>query len=194
MSVISKLLRLKGSKKSSQVVSKLVPIYVGQDGTRFFSFKSGLDMPMTRAVAAEASLRVAEWGLSKDRLRDLAKMLVEQLQNDPPDKMVLYQIATEISIGLESVAEEEALYGVAACLFLIEGEPEEYVESYAIEKIKRWKKKPDERAFFLSMAWQQCRQFKEKFDIDILNYLQNAQPLIRSLPFALKRLINSQKK
>lgn len=180
--------------KKKKDTLKLRCIFVGQDGTRFYTYNTPTDIPISRTVAAEAAIRIAEWGLSKQRLRELVNQLSDMLKkNEPVDKMQLFAITQELSIGLESLVEEEALFGVAAALILMDDEPTEYDSDWTKAKVDRWKRRPDERNFFLQVAWSNCKQFAEHSSIDILSYLQQIVPLQRDLPFAVKRFVSTLK-
>jgi len=173
-----KLLRL--LKKVKPAPPKLKPVHVDAEGRKHYVFAYPTDIPISRAVAAEHALRMAEIGLNKQRLQEIVAEIGQIMQADG-NAIKVAALLYEIEIGLTSVAEEEALLQVASVLTLEEGEPFEYDPIWANAKIAKWRRRPADRDFFLQQAWASTRQFKELSDIDILSYLKLTEPARRNL-------------
>lgn len=170
-----KWLRLPWRKKPNAPNTR--HIYTGTDGRRYYTYTNPMHTAQTRAVAAESALRMAEWGLSKQRLIDLmaeARKCLEEGRG-----IDLGAIIVEIEMGLTSIAEEDALLNVAAALILEEGEPDAYDSARAAAKIARWKNSPADKGFFLQQAWTCTRQYGAHSDLDILTYLRLSGPLMK---------------
>ena len=178
--------------RRSKQGAKLKEVYTDTRGRRHYTFINPLDAPMSRAVAAEAAIRVAEWGLSKERLKELVALGKESLQKG--DAVTNAAAWYEIEVGLEAVAEEEGMLEVAAVLTIEEDEPLEYDPLIAHAKVERWRMSPVDRDFFLLAAWPCLRQFETWSDIDILSYLKQAMPLSRRMPHAMRQFKDSLRK
>jgi len=174
-----KLLKLfKKGKPAPPKQLKLV--HVDLEGRTHYVFAYPTDMPISRAVAAEHALRMAEIGLNKARLQEIVAEISKLMQSDG-NAIKIAALLYEIEIGLTSVAEEEALLQVASVLTLEEGEPIEYDPIWANGKIAKWRRMPADRDFFLRQAWASTRQFRQLSDIDILSYLKLTEPARRRL-------------
>lgn len=169
---------------------QLKPVRVDTDGRTHYVFKYPTDMPISRAVAAEHALRMAEIGMNKARLQDIVAEMTRLMQQEG-NAIKIAALLYEIEVGLTSVAEEETLLQVAAVLTLEEGEPTEYDPIWANGKIAKWRRSPADRDFFLQQAWVSTRQFKELSGIDILSYLKMTEPARKRLKQDVKAVAAS---
>lgn len=161
----------------------LKEVYRDKNGNTWREYVNPLQMPATRAIAAEVATRFAEMNLTKEVLQALINEM--KARANEGDIVSLFAILDEIDFRLSFLGEEETLIELATIYYVIDGEDETKLE----EPFKEIKKNailsdPEAKAFFLRKAWQLTEKFGAMSDKDIAAYLnRNAAQAKKILRF-----------
>ena len=144
-------------------------IFEDKFGNKWREYTDKMNIPATRALAAEVATRFADMNITKTTFKELIAKMKEFANSG--DVVSLFAILSEIEFRLDFVGEEETLIELISIYYLIDGEPSELVQSFQDKKKSVLKDDKDARAFFLSRVFQLITNYSALSETDFLKYL-----------------------
>jgi hypothetical protein len=155
-------------------------IYTDIFGNKYYILKEPTRISLKRSIAAEAALRIAEFCITKEKLKDLTDKAKEAVLSG--DYSLCVNILHEIQVRSEFAGEQETLISLSTVYVYMEHEPiNQYAEFWQDRKKEIWSKDQDAQDFFLDLAWRLTKQYNNLSNIDILTYLRGVKEVERKM-------------
>jgi len=162
--------------------------YTTHDGVEFYSCIDPQQLPAARGVAAERALRFMDMNITEETLRELLKVQAEAQNRG--DYTIAFGITREIQLRLDFLAEEAAMFELAAVYcYLVDENPDVPPNVAHERKLAIMQNDPMARAFFLNIAQGRCKNFSQRSEEDLHSYLAKTQGLAERI----NRYLSSRK-
>ena len=152
-------------------------VYTDSFGNRWYSFANPLQIPASRALAAQVAATRADMNLTRE---DLSEYIQEMKGFAESGQVVdLYYLLRVLEDRITWSCEEDSLLAMAEIYFLLNDEPQGKVkESIGKKKREIWAKDEDCRAFFLREAYYLISGYSELSLEAIPNYLRERRSIL----------------
>lgn len=155
-------------------------IYTDIFGNKYYILKEPTRISLKRSIAAESALRIAEFCITKEKLKELTDKAKEAVLSG--DYSLCVNILHEIQVRSEFAGEQETLINLSTVYVYMEHEPlNQYADYWQDKKKDIWRKDQEAQDFFLGLAWKLTKQYSNLSNIDILIYLRGVKEIERKM-------------
>lgn len=173
-------------KSISPITDGFTHIYTDALGNKWYSIANPANIHATRALTAWTYSRDAEYGLTKEqRLIGYSKM------NEALNKKDISSLAK--ILGVFEAAEDlyatpNILLNLATCYTFLNDEKNDSYKDF-IQQKKRdiWDSDLVCKAFFLQWSVQFMQQRSQSQNVNVLEYLEQAKPVLDQIDFLLRK-------
>ena len=176
------------NRKQKATPQKLQTVYTDKFGNEWKQFTNQLDLPATRAIAAEIATKHTEFNITPDLFKQMIGLMKEHANKG--EIVELFHLLEEIEIRTEMIGEEQTLLELACCYYLLNDEnPEGSGNDKRLEKLRILDQDNEAKNFFLRSCFEITKEFSNISGADIIKYLKEQQPITNRL----QRLISKRK-
>ncbi len=188
--MIHKLFKKKAKEQPEEVINpepeeeqsefNLRTVYKDKFGNTWKEFENNLDLPASRAIAAEIAAKHAEFNIDAELLKEM----IATIKNDLNQGKIVdaFHLFEEIEIRLEMIGEEKTLLDLCCCYYLLnDEEPNSSGQSTRKEKLEILDNDFAARSFFLQRSFEFTKNFSNILEEDILKFLKEQRPVANRL-------------
>ncbi len=167
-------------------VHKLVTIYKDKFGNEWHEFENNLNLPATRAIAAEIATKHTEFNITPALFKEMFAMI--KTHANKGEIVEAFHLIEEIEIRTQMIGEEQTLLDLACCYYLLNDEdPNSSGQQHRIKKLEILDKDQAARAFFLTRCFEVTKDYSNISKEDILKYLKEQRPTADRLELLISK-------
>lgn len=174
-------------KKAAPTQDGFKLLYTDRQSNKWYAINNAANIHATRALTAWSFSRDAEFGMTRERLSIACEKLNEAVNKK--DIATIAKVTGVIEAGLTLYATPEILLNLATCYTFLNDETNEGFKDFIQEKKRDiWSTDADCKSFFLQWSVTFIQRFSELQNTNVLDYLQNAKPILDQIDFQLRKI------